>query len=49
MDGMDALEVSTEEIDTEDLVTEGHSSLEDPLANLTKALTPSDPESQVGQ
>ena len=37
MDGMDALEVSTEEIDVEDLVTEDHSSPEDPLVNLTKA------------
>ena len=49
MDGMDALEVSIEEIDMEDLVTEGHSSLEDPLVNLTKAPTPNIPESQVGQ
>ena len=49
MDGMDALEVSTEEIDAEDLVTEDHSSLEDPLVNLTKALTLNVPESQVGQ
>ena len=48
MDGMDALEVSTEEIDMEDLVTEDHSSPEDPLVNLTKAPIPSVPESQVG-
>ena len=31
------------------LVTEDHSSPEDPLANLTKAPTPNIPESQVGQ
>ena len=48
MDGMDALETSTEETDVEDLVTEDHSGLEDPLVNLTKAPTPSDLESQVG-
>ena len=39
----------TEEIDVEDLVTEDHSSPEDPLVNLTKAPTPNIPESQVGQ
>ena len=51
MDKMDALEASTvtEETDMEDLVTEDHSSLEDPLVNLTKAPTPNIPESQVGQ
>ena len=49
MDGMAALEVSTEETDVEDLVTEDHSSLKDPLANLTKAPTPNVPEFQVGQ
>ena len=49
MDGMDILEVSIEEIDAEDLVTEGHLSLEDPLVNLTKAPTPNIPKSQVGQ
>ena len=51
MDEMDTLEASTvtEEIDVEDLVTEHHSSIEDPLVNLTKALTPNIPESQVGQ
>ena len=51
MDKMDALEASTitEETDVEDLVTEDHSSLEYPLANLTKAPTPNIPESQVGQ
>ena len=51
MDEMDILEASTitEEIDVEDLVTEDHSSPEDPLVNLTKALTPNVPESQVGQ
>ena len=51
MDEMDILEASiiTEEIDMEDLVTEGHSSPEDSLANLTKAPTPNVPESQVGQ
>ena len=48
MDGMDALEASTEETDAEDLVTEDHSNPEDPLVNLTKAPIPSDPESQVG-
>ena len=48
MDGMDALEVSTEEIDAEDLVTEDHSSPEDPLVNLAKAPIPGIPESQVG-
>ena len=48
MDGMDVLEVSIEEIGMEDLVTEGHLSLEDPLVNLTKAPTPNVPESQVG-
>ena len=45
---MDALEASTEETDMEDLATEDHSDPEDPLANLTKAPIPSDPESQVG-
>ena len=45
MDGMDTLEVSTEETDAEDLVTEDHSSPEDPLVNLTKALIPSIPVS----
>ena len=51
MDEMDALEASTvtEEIDMEDLVTEDHSSIEDPWVNLTKAPTPNVPESQVGQ
>ena len=51
MDEMDILEASTitEEIDMEDLVTEDHSSPEDPLVNLTKAPTPNIPESQVGQ
>ena len=51
MDEMDALEASTvtEEIYVEDLVTEDHSSLEDPLVNLTKAPTLNVPESQVGQ
>ena len=51
MDEMDALEASTttEETDVEDLETEDHSSLEDPLENLTKAPTPNVPESQVGQ
>ena len=51
MDKMDALEASTttEETDMEDLVTEDHSSPEDPLVNLTKAPTPNIPESQVGQ
>ena len=51
MDEMDALEASTvtEEIDVEDLVTEDHSSPEDPLVNLTRAPTPNVPESQVGQ
>ena len=48
MDRMDTLEASTEETDTEDLVTEDHSNPEDPLVNLTKAPVPSDPESQVG-
>ena len=48
MDALDALTV-TEETDMEDLVTEGHSNLEDPLVNLTKAPTPNIPESQVGQ
>ena len=48
MDGMDTLEASTEETDAEDLVTEDHSNSEDPLVNLTKAPTPSVPESQVG-
>ena len=37
MHRMDALEVSTEETDAEDLVTEDHSNPEDPLVNLTKA------------
>ena len=51
MDKMDALGALTitEEIDVEDLVTEDHSSPEDPLVNLTKAPTPNIPESQVGQ
>ena len=51
MDDMDALEASTitKEIDMEYLVTEDHSSPEDPWVNLTKALTPNVPESQVGQ
>ena len=51
MDEIDALEASTitGETDMEDLVTEDHSSLEDPLANFTKAPTPNVPESQVGQ
>ena len=51
MDEMDILEASTitEEIDMEDLVTEDHSSPEDPLVNLTKAPVPNVPESQVGQ
>ena len=59
MDEMDALEASTitEETDMEDSVTEDHSSIEDPLVNLTKAPnvnltkapTPNVPESQVGQ
>ena len=51
MDEMDILEASTatEEIDVEDLVTEDHSSPEDPLVNLTKAPIPNVPESQVGQ
>ena len=48
MDGMDALEVSTEEIDMEDLVTEDHSSPEDPLVKLTKTPTLNVPESRVG-
>ena len=50
MDEMDALEASTvtEETDVEELVTEDHSSLEDPLVNLTKAPTPNIPECQVG-
>ena len=48
MDRMDTLEGSTEETDMEDLATEDHSNPEDPLANLTKAPTPSNPESQVG-
>ena len=48
---MDVLEASTatEEIGVEDLVTEDHSSPEDPLVNLTKAPIPNVPESQVGQ
>ena len=48
---MDILEASTatEDIDMEDLVTEDHSSPEDPLVNLTKAPIPNVPESQVGQ
>ena len=47
----DILEASTvtEEIDMEDLVIEDHSSIEDPLVNLTKAPTPNVPESWVGQ
>ena len=51
MDEMDVLEASTarEEIDMEDLVTEDHSSQEDPLVNLTKVPIPNVPESQVGQ
>ena len=49
MDKVDTLEASTEETDMEDLVTEDHSSIEDPLVNLTKAPTPNVPESQVGQ
>ena len=51
MDEIDCLEASavTEEIDMEDLVTEDHSSPEDPLVNLTKAPTPNIQESQVGQ
>ena len=51
MDKMDVLEDSTatEEIDMEDLVTEDHSSPEDPLVNLTKAPIPNIPESQVGR
>ena len=49
MDGMDTLEVSTEETDVEDLVTEDHSNPEDPLVNLTKAPISSVPGSQVGQ
>ena len=51
MDEMDVLEASavTEEIDVADLVTEDHSSPEDPLVNLTKAPIPNVPESQVGQ
>ena len=48
---MDVLEASTatEEIGMEDLVTEDHSSPENPLVNLTKAPIPNVPESQVGQ
>ena len=42
------MDTSTEETDVEDLVTEDHSNLEDPLVNLTKAPIPSNPESQVG-
>ena len=51
MDEMDVFEASTitEEINVEDLVTEDHSSPEDPLVNLTRAPTPNVPESQVGQ
>ena len=51
MDKMDVLEALTitKEIDMEDLVTEDHSSPEDPLVNLTKAPIPNIPESQVGQ
>ena len=49
MDGMDALEVSTEKTDVEDLVTEDHSNPEDPLVNLTKAPISSISQSQVGQ
>ena len=51
MDEMDILEASTatEEIDVEDLVTEDHSSPEDPFVNLTKAPIPNIPESQVSQ
>ena len=46
MDEMDVSEASTatEEIDVEDLVTEDHSSPEDPLVNLTKAPIPNVPE-----
>ena len=48
---MDVLEASTvtEGIDMEDLVTEDHSSPEDPLVNLTKAPISNVPESQVCQ
>ena len=51
MDEMDTLEASTvtEEINMEDLVTEDHSSPEDPLVNLTKAPTPNILEYQVDQ
>ena len=51
MDEMDILEASTatEGIDVEDLVTEDHSSPEDPLVNLTKAPVPNIPESQANQ
>ena len=51
MDEMDALEASTvtEEINMEDVVTEDHSSPEDPLVNLIKAPTPNVPESLIGQ
>ena len=35
--------------EVEDMVTEEHSSPEDPLVNLTKAPIPNIPESQVGQ
>ena len=51
MDEMDALEASTITggIDVEDLVTEDHSNIRDPLVNSTKATTPNVPESQVGQ
>ena len=49
MDRMGALEISTEETGVEDLVIEDHSNPEDPLVNLTKAPTPSVPESQVDQ
>ena len=51
MGKMDISEASTatEEIGMEDLVTEDHSSPEDPLVNLTKAPIPNVPESEVGQ
>ena len=51
MDEMDISEAltATEEIDVEDLVTEEHSSPENPLVNLTKAPISNVPESQVGQ
>ena len=51
MDEMDVLEASaaTEEIDMEDLVTEDHSSPEDPLVNLIPPHLPNVPESQGSQ